>query len=67
MVTPLKYYVFENIMEDGAFAPLFENIMENEAFAPTFENMENGAFARGANATFSIIFSKVFKVYLIFT
>ena len=45
----------------------FENIMENGAFAPIFEDMENGAFARGANAPFSIVFSKVFKVYLIFS
>ena len=37
---PLKYHVFENIMENGAFALLeqmlhfvFENIMENGAFA----------------------------------
>ena len=32
---PLKYHVFENIMENGAFAPeVFENIMKNGAFAP---------------------------------
>ena len=38
-MTPLKYHVFENIME-------------------------NGAFAQGVNAPFSIVFSKVFKTLL---
>ena len=42
LLTPLKYHVYENIMENGAFA-LF-----------------------GANAPFSIIFSKVFKTELKF-
>ena len=42
IITPLKYNVFENIMENGAFD------------------------ASGANAPFSIIFSKVFKTLLKF-
>ena len=29
----MKYYVYENSMENGAFAQKFENIMENGALA----------------------------------
>ena len=61
-MTPLKYHIFENIMENGAFA-----LGANVPFFIIFENiMENGAFALGANAPFSIIFSKEFKTYLKF-
>ena len=45
---------------------LFYPLLHDNAFE-VFENiMENGAFALGANAPFSIIFSKVFKILLKF-
>ena len=53
-LTPLKYYVFENIMENVAFAPL-EQMLH---FPKYFQRI---------NAPFSIIFSKVFKTSLKFS
>ena len=52
------YNVFENIMENGTFAPS-ENIMENGAFAPRSENiLENGALAPWSKCS---IFLNIFK------
>ena len=43
---------------------LFYPLLHDNAFEVFVNIMENGAFAPGANASFSIIFSKVFKILL---
>ena len=71
---PLKYNVFENIMENEVFAPLeqmLHYIMENGVFAPLEQIlhyiMENEAFVTLEQMLqIVIIFSKVFKTLLNF-